>query len=194
MGVVVGEGDRSNSTHHFILLQHLHVLDGDSGNLAFSRSNQNVSIGQNSDTIDPQTEELFDWTNPFVDSLVDVNLENVSCLCSAVNILVCVVDGCTRELSPHVAEVCVQRLDLFVDLVDSQNLDSIVEDGDHFVAVVVEEVNFVDDLFVWGTVEAFSGFYIPNNQHVPGDKVECTCPRGNPETRVAWSRGRRRGW
>ena len=66
------------------------------------------------------------------------------------------IDGCAGEVALDVAEVGVEGKYLLVDLVDSEDLNAVVLDGDEPVAVVVEEKDLVDHLLVGGPIDALS--------------------------------------
>ncbi len=77
------------------------------------------------------------------------------------------VDGCVGELPLDVAEVGVEGLYFLVDLVDGENLNSVVLDGDEAGAVVVEEEHLVDHFLVGSPVQALPALHVPDHQHVP---------------------------
>ena len=76
------------------------------------------------------------------------------------------IDSCTSELSFYVSKISIQWLNLFVDLIDSENLDSIMLNSDKSVAIIVEEKNFIHYFLIWCSIKTFSWFNIPNHQHI----------------------------
>lgn len=51
-------------------------------------------------------------------------------------------------------------------LVDGEDLDARVENGDHFFVGAVEEGDLVDGVAVGGSVEGLAGFDVPDDEHV----------------------------
>lgn len=77
------------------------------------------------------------------------------------------IKSCTGELPLNVAKVSIERLDFFIDLINSQYLYSVLLNGDKSAVVIVKEENLIDYLLVGSSIEAFSGLNIPNYQHIP---------------------------
>ncbi len=76
------------------------------------------------------------------------------------------VDGSVGELSLDVAEVGIEGLYFLVDLVDGEDLNSVVLYCDEASAVIIEEEDFVDHFFVGGSIQTLPTFHVPNHQHV----------------------------
>jgi hypothetical protein len=66
------------------------------------------------------------------------------------------VNRCTGELTPNVAKVRSQRLNFFRNLIDSQNLNAILKNCNHLVAIVIEEEDLVNNFLVRRTIETFA--------------------------------------
>lgn len=82
------------------------------------------------------------------------------------------VKSCTGELSFDIAKVRVEGLYFFIDLIDSQDLYPVLLNGNKSVAVIVEEEDLIDDLFIRGAIKAFSRLNVPNNQHIPASEMK----------------------
>lgn len=82
-------------------------MDRNSGQLALSSSNNQISVGQNTHDRDSQAKKSLDWSDSLVDSFLDVDLEDVSSFGATVDIGVLKVKGCAGKLPLDVAEISV---------------------------------------------------------------------------------------
>lgn len=126
----------------------LHSLYRDSSEFALSRSNDQVAIGQDSNDIDTQTEEFLDGTNSLVDGFINIDFEDITCLCTYVAVGVIVINSHTGEMSFDITEIYCQRQNFLINLINRKNLNTVLKDSDKFAWILVEKYNLMYDLLI----------------------------------------------
>lgn len=166
MSIVSSERNRGDITHNLTLVDDLHSLDWDSCQFSLSSSDNKITVRKNSNGWDSQTEKTLHWTNSLVDSFFDVNLKDISSFCSTIYIRIVVVDSSVGKLTLYITEICIERLNFLVDLVNGKNLNTILLYSDKTIAIIIEEKNLIDYFFIWSSIETFSTLNVPNDEHI----------------------------
>lgn len=163
MGVISSECHWSDCAHDLVLFCQLHSLYRDSSEFALSRSNDQVTIGQDSNDIDTQTEEFLDGTNSLVDGFINIDFEDITCLCTYVAVGVIVINSHTGEMSFHITEIYCQRQNFLINLINRKNLNTVLKDSDKFAWIFVEKYNLMYDLLIRCAIKTLAWLYVPDN-------------------------------
>jgi len=143
------------------------VINFKLGDCAVASTDEKITVGQELHAVDTLGEESVSGSNSLKETALKINLDNITSQCTHVSARVIWRNNDALVNSLDCAHCEVLEEDLFLDIVDVPDADTIVVDCHKVIVCVVEEGNFVSDVHANSmATDGFSTFGIPDNELV----------------------------